>query len=382
MIPTFEEILEGVEHRFCLRHLYSNFKKKFGGGTLLRDLMMGAAKATYVEAWKLKMQQIKDIDSKAYEWLMAVPTRAWCKHAFSFYPRCDVLMNNLSEAFNSTILLARDKPILTMLEWIRTYLMGRFAALNEKFSKYQGKIMPKPRKRLDKEIERSGNWLASWAGDSTFEVAHTMLPDKFKVDLRAKSCECNFWELVGIPCRHAVAAITYHCQDPESYVHKYYHRETYALCYGHSISPINGPLKWPETDDVEILPPMYKQGPGRPKKLRRREPDEPTNPTKVRRTNTVNKCRRCNTYGHNSRRCPLPPPVIEETPQVQAPASQPPPTQPPASQPPPTQPPATQPDATQLAEQPIKKVQKCLNFFIQSYMKFFKHFCMNFSEKG
>ena len=50
LIPTFQEMLEGVEQRFCLRHLYSNFKKKFGGGTLLRDLMMGAAKAIYIEA--------------------------------------------------------------------------------------------------------------------------------------------------------------------------------------------------------------------------------------------------------------------------------------------------------------------------------------------
>ena len=50
-MPTFDELLLGVEHRFCLRHLYSNFKEKFSGGTLMRDLMMGAAKVTYLEAW-------------------------------------------------------------------------------------------------------------------------------------------------------------------------------------------------------------------------------------------------------------------------------------------------------------------------------------------
>lgn len=191
-----------MEHRFCLRHLYGNFKKKFGGGTLLRDLKMGAAKATYFKAWEDKMKQIKEVDSKAYDWLMAAPTRAWCKHAFSYYPRCDVIMNNLSESFNSTILLARYLPILTMFEWIRIYIMGRFAALNEKLSKYQGNIMPKPRKRLDKEIERSRTWLATWAGDLRFEVRHTMLDERFTVDINMCSCSCNFWELVGIPCRH------------------------------------------------------------------------------------------------------------------------------------------------------------------------------------
>jgi len=49
-MQTFDEMLGGL--RFCLRHLYANFKKRFGGGTLIRDLMMAAAKATYVEAWE------------------------------------------------------------------------------------------------------------------------------------------------------------------------------------------------------------------------------------------------------------------------------------------------------------------------------------------
>lgn len=73
LIPTFDKFPECVEHRFCLRHLYNNFKKKFGGGTLLKELMMGAAKATYFEAWEQKMQQIKKFDQKAFEWLSAIP---------------------------------------------------------------------------------------------------------------------------------------------------------------------------------------------------------------------------------------------------------------------------------------------------------------------
>jgi len=46
-MTIFDEILNGVEHRFCLRHQYSNFEKKFGGGVVIRDLMMRAAKATF-----------------------------------------------------------------------------------------------------------------------------------------------------------------------------------------------------------------------------------------------------------------------------------------------------------------------------------------------
>lgn len=66
-------------------------------------------------------------------------------------------MNNLSEAFTSTIFVARDKPIITMCEWIRTYFMGRFANLSLKLKNYKGKIMLKPQKRLDIEQDKSSN---------------------------------------------------------------------------------------------------------------------------------------------------------------------------------------------------------------------------------
>jgi hypothetical protein len=273
LIQVFEEQLPGAEHRFCLRHLYANFKKKFGGGTLLRDLMMAAAKCTYFEAWEEKMAQIKAEKQEAYEWLMNIPTNKWCKHAFPFYSRCDVLMNNLSESFNATILLQRGKPIITMFEWIRTYLMARFATLREKVENYKGEIMSKPLRRLDREIEKSSNWTAIYAGRLSFQVTHVNMTDSFTVDLEKHSCSCNFWELVGIPCR---------------------------------------PKKRPKTNDPVILPPEYKRGPGRPKKLRRREPDEANQP-RWRRTNTTHRCNRCLEYGHNARTCKLPDPKKQTT---------------------------------------------------------------------
>ncbi|KAJ1389916.1 hypothetical protein SESBI_37923 [Sesbania bispinosa] len=79
----------------------------------------------------------------------------------------------------------------------------------------------------------------------------------------------------------------------------YYKREAYALCYGKTITPINGQALWPKTHNEVMLPPNFKVGPGRPKKLRR--------------SHTTDKCRRCNNKGHNSRRCKLPPPPPEAT---------------------------------------------------------------------
>ncbi|RZB86844.1 hypothetical protein D0Y65_026797 [Glycine soja] len=60
LVQTLQAMRAGEENRICLRHLCQNFKKFFGGGTLLRDLMMGATKATYEEAWENKMALIKE----------------------------------------------------------------------------------------------------------------------------------------------------------------------------------------------------------------------------------------------------------------------------------------------------------------------------------
>ncbi|KAJ1377974.1 Zinc finger, CCHC-type superfamily [Sesbania bispinosa] len=52
------------------------------------------------------------------------------------------------------------------------------------------------------------------------------------------------------------------------------------------------------------MPPTYKKGQGRPKKLRRREPDEDPNPTKLKRSHTKYYCGDCHQQGHNTRKCP------------------------------------------------------------------------------
>lgn len=155
-----------------------------------------------------------------------------------------------------------------------------------------------------------------------------MFTYNFFVDLAKQTCSCNFWDLIGISCRDVVAAIHKKFDDPIKYVHKFYHRNTYITYYNE-----NGQNKWPKTIDPIIFPPMFKRGPNKPKKLRRREPDEATQ-TRWKRTNMNLKCNDFLKYGHNKRTCNknkqlvvIPgeletdvetPPHVSQTPTVQA----------------------------------------------------------------
>lgn len=135
-------------------------------------------------------------------------------------------------------------------------------------------------------------------------MTHIQFGEKFTVDLDKHYCSCNFWELIGIPCRHSVAGICARKEEPESYVHQYYKRDAYVRTYSPEISAINGPKMWPQVPNVpNVLPPQYKRGAGRTKKLRRKEPDEPTNATKAARGGHQNNCMRCGKLGHNVRTC-------------------------------------------------------------------------------
>jgi hypothetical protein len=53
----------------------------------------------------------------------------------------------------------------------------------------------------------AGNWGPILTAATTYQVAHNYNGQQFVVDTAKKTCTCNFWELVGIPCRHVVAAL-------------------------------------------------------------------------------------------------------------------------------------------------------------------------------
>jgi hypothetical protein len=60
-----------------------------------------------------------------------------------------------------------------------------------------------------------GTWHPTLSNsEEIWQVSHQYNGHQFIVDTLKKTCSCNFWDLVGIPCRHAVAALGYKSQDP------------------------------------------------------------------------------------------------------------------------------------------------------------------------
>ncbi|KAK3206986.1 hypothetical protein Dsin_021032 [Dipteronia sinensis] len=136
LIEAINELWRDSEHKFCVRHMYANFKKKFKGD-LIRNKVWQAAKASTKEEWKDIMEKIKVIDIKAWQWLNDKPAHQWTKSHFLIFPKCDMLLNNLWECVNGdkTVLTARCLPIYSMLEMIRVKIIERRASRRQDMGK-------------------------------------------------------------------------------------------------------------------------------------------------------------------------------------------------------------------------------------------------------
>ncbi|XP_019167879.1 PREDICTED: uncharacterized protein LOC109163585 [Ipomoea nil] len=76
LLPAFEEIIPGVEHRFCVRHLHSNMKVAGFQGKALKDALWECARATTRNSYTIALRKLWVLDDAAYQWLGDNIT--WC----------------------------------------------------------------------------------------------------------------------------------------------------------------------------------------------------------------------------------------------------------------------------------------------------------------
>ncbi|WVY91979.1 hypothetical protein V8G54_037493 [Vigna mungo] len=290
LLNAFRDLLPNVDQRYCVRHLYSNFRKQYPGKDLKR-LMWSAATASYPELWESEMRKIKEVNLEAYKYLIAIPPRYWSRSRFTQSAHCDTLVNNMCEGFNSVLLHSRCKPIISMLEDIRVYIMKRWASNRNKMALYQGFVCPKVLNRFQKQSWLTRYWLPRWSSEQLFEVIHiSQFGEQFVVNLDNKDCSCRGW-FMNI--------------NAEQHIAHWFMKSAYEETYNSIIYPINGQHVWEITPYPDILPPQKRAMPGRPKKKRRLQAWElKKNDSELRKGGTKKTCAVCKELGHNKKTCP------------------------------------------------------------------------------
>ena len=131
--------------------------------------------------------------------------------------KCDMIRNNMCEASNSAIMQARDMPIITLLEMIRNYMIKRLSKQRAEIEKWKHLVGPKVFKYVEKMKSLSMYCTPVFSGNNTFQVL-AGLQNQYVVDLEGRTCACRKWQLVGIPCNHAMSVIMTSHMNPFEYV--------------------------------------------------------------------------------------------------------------------------------------------------------------------
>ncbi|GJS25974.1 RNA-directed DNA polymerase, eukaryota [Tanacetum coccineum] len=122
------QVYPNVEHIECMRHLYSNFKKKYRGD-FFKSKLWGAANTYCVIQHERLLKELSCVSEDAISFLSLNHNKIWSRSKFGTASKCDYITNNVSEAFNAWIGPFHFQPVIDLLDNIREELLKRF---NEK----------------------------------------------------------------------------------------------------------------------------------------------------------------------------------------------------------------------------------------------------------
>lgn len=310
-----KSIVDGVEanfptafHGFCMRHLSESFRKEFNN-TMLVNLLWDAANALTVMEFESKVLEIEEISQEAAYWIRRVPARLWATAYFEG-TRFGHLTANIVESLNAWILEASGLPIIQMMECIRRQLMTWFNERRETSMQWTSILVPTAERRVSEAIDRARTYQVLRANEAEFEVISHEGTNI--VDIRNRCCLCRGWQLYGLPCAHAVAALLSCRQNVHRFTESCFTVATYRKAYSQTIHPVPDKTLWKEMVDgisqgesngsvkeIIINPPKSLRPPGRPRKRRVRSEDRG-------RVKRVVHCSRCNQTGHFRTTCSAP----------------------------------------------------------------------------
>ncbi|XP_061336417.1 uncharacterized protein LOC133283559 isoform X2 [Gastrolobium bilobum] len=285
-------------HAFCLRHLSDSIGKEFKNSRLVH-LLWKAAYATTTIAFKEKIAEIEEVSPEAAKWLQQFHPSQWALVYFEG-TRYGHLSSNIEE-FNKWILEARELPIIQVIERIHSKLKTEFDDRRLKSSSWISVLAPSAERQMIEANSHASTYQVLRSDETEFEVLSADRSDI--VNIGSHSCSCRDWQLYGIPCSHAVAALKSCRKDVYAFTKKCFTVASYRETYVEDINPIPGKLEWRKTDEsamvddiVVVRPPKFRRPPGRPEKKRICVEDL------NREKHTVH-CSRCNQTGHYKTTC-------------------------------------------------------------------------------
>ncbi|XP_057730832.1 uncharacterized protein LOC130946174 [Arachis stenosperma] len=169
--------------------------------------------------------------------------------------------------------------------------MGIMARNKKTLVGYSGRLSPTQQNNLEREKRESNKWRPLPTGDDAENVYEVQcLPMKVSVDLGKGTYSCRLWQITGLPCRHACAALANQNRRPEEYVHNWLTMGAYNAAYQTFMRPV-------PSQEKPIRRPTTKRD------KRNDDPKEKSDPHRTTRRIGTIIYKYCLQAGHNKRSC-------------------------------------------------------------------------------
>ncbi|KAK4391333.1 hypothetical protein Sango_2196600 [Sesamum angolense] len=256
-VPAFK-FPRGV-HRFCLRHVCSNFNKKFNN-IRLKDLCWRAGAEVNARKFKRIMTEIRELNEEAYNWLEMIDKTQWTLSHDSGW-HTGILTTNMSECVNGVLKGARRLPIVAIVQITfhrsvryfleRTTRCYRMLNANQEWADFAFRIFEARQAEAVHHIVQKFDYNQQSASVLTLSLtgqgSHT-----YVVKLKHKTCSCGKWGTHGIPCSHAIQVSRHFGVNASNFIPQYYSIRAYRKTYQGRFEPLYGEEYW-DPVDIELV---------------------------------------------------------------------------------------------------------------------------------
>ncbi|KAL8125142.1 hypothetical protein AgCh_012716 [Apium graveolens] len=305
-------IVEAVEthfpsafHGFCLRYVSENFRDTFKNPKLVNIFWNAVYSLTPIE-FESKISEMVDILQDVIPWFRQFPPQLWAVAYFEGV-RYGHFTLGVTELLYNWALEGHELPIVQMMEHIRHQLTSWFNDRRAMSMRWNSVLVPSAEKHIQEAIADAPCYQVLRANEIEFEIVSTERTNI--VDIQARVCSCHRWQLYGLPCAHAAAALISCGQNAQLFADHCFTVHSYRETYSQIIFPIPDKCMWKELGDGTegcgvsldnaIRAPKIRRPPGRPKKKVLRVES-------LKRPKRVVQCGRCRMLGHSQKKCTLP----------------------------------------------------------------------------
>ncbi|XP_010453811.1 PREDICTED: uncharacterized protein LOC104735682 isoform X1 [Camelina sativa] len=302
-------IVEAVEthfptafHGFCLRYVSENFRDTFKN-TKLVNIFWNAVYALTAAEFESKINEMVEISQDVVAWFDLFPPHLWAVAYFQGV-RYGHFGLGITEVLYNWALECHELPIIQMMEHIRHQISAWFDHRRELSMRWNSILVPSAERHITEAVADARCYQVLRANEVEFEIVSTERTNI--VDIRTRVCSCRRWQLYGLPCAHAAAALISCGRNVHLFAEPCFTVSSYQQTYSQMIGEIPDRSLWKNEGEelqgggiLRIRPPKTRRPPGRPKKKVVRVEN-------LKRPKRIVQCGRCHLLGHSQKKCTQP----------------------------------------------------------------------------